>query len=365
MKKSFITFLCISTFSGSIAAQNKSISQRTKQHPKNIILLIGDGMGTSQIYAGLTANKGTLNLERCKSIGFHKNQSADNYVTDSGAGATAFSIGKKTYNGAIGVDATKLAHTTILEMAVKNKLATGLVVSCSITHATPASFIAHQTSRGMVEEIANDFLKTSIDVFIGGGKNHFDHRKDGKNLLDSLREKGYQVQDTLPEITRIKSGKLAGFIAMEEPPKVSEGRGDQLLQSTQTALHILQQNKKGFFLMIEGSQIDWGAHANDGDYVIKEMLDFDKAIGAALDFAEKDGNTLVIITADHETGGLALTGGDMKTGNVEMKFITKSHTGTMIPVFAVGPQAETFSGIYENTDIFLKMKDAFGFAKMQ
>lgn len=113
--------------------------------------------------------------------------------------------------------------------------------------------------------------------------------------------------------------------------------------------------------MIEGSQIDWGGHANDGDYVISEMLDFDKAIGAVLDYAEKDGNTLVIITADHETGGLALTGGDMKTGKVEMKFITGGHTGVMIPVYAFGPGAEIFSGIYQNTEIFIKMKNAFGF----
>jgi alkaline phosphatase len=338
-------------------------TQKTKipDHPKNIVLMIGDGMGTSQIYAGLTANKGHLNLERCTFVGFHKNQSSDEYVTDSGAGATAFSIGKKTYNGAIGVDATRVAHPTILEIAEKHKLATGLVVSCSITHATPAAFIAHQPSRQMVEEIANDFLKTDIDVFIGGGRNHFTKRKDGRNLIDSLKARGYYVADTLPEIVKTRSGKLAGFIADVEPPKVSEGRGDQLAQSTKTALNILQQNKKGFFMMIEGSQIDWGGHANDAQYVINEMTDFDKAIGAVLDFAEKDGNTLVVITADHETGGMALVNGNMTTGNVEAKFITTGHTGVMVPVFSFGPGAEKFSGIYDNNTIFDKMMTAFQF----
>ncbi|MEJ0102959.1 MAG: alkaline phosphatase [Bacteroidota bacterium] len=330
-------------------------------HPKNIILMIGDGMGTAQIYAGLTANKGHLNLERCTYTGFHKNQSSNEYVTDSGAGATAFSIGQKTYNGAIGVDATKVAHPTILEIAEKNRLSTGLVVSCSITHATPAAFIAHQPSRAMVEEIAADFLKTDIDVFIGGGRKHFTQRKDGKNLVDSLKARHYQVADTLTDIVKISSGKLAGFIADVEPPKVSEGRGDQLLQSAKTALNILQKNKKGFFMMIEGSQIDWGGHANDTQYVINEMTDFDKAIGAVLDFAEKDGNTLVIITADHETGGMALINGDMTTGKVEAKFITNDHTGVMIPVFSYGPGAERFSGIYPNNTIFNKMMDAFQF----
>lgn len=356
MKFLVITLLSVVAVTVGLKSQTNTV-----KHPHNIILMIGDGMGTAQIYAGLTANKGSLNLEHCQFVGFHKNQSSDSYVTDSGAGATAFSIGEKTYNGAIGVDGTKVAHPTILEIASKHKLATGLVVSCSITHATPAAFIAHQPQRSMVEEIAHDFLSTDINVFIGGGKKHFTSRKDGKNLLDSLKVKGYQVVDSLPAITKIHSGKLAGFIADVEPPKVSEGRGDQLLQSTNTALNILQQNKKGFFMMIEGSQIDWGGHANDSDYVIKEMIDFDKAIGAVLDYAKKDGNTLVIITADHETGGLALTDGDMKTGRVEMKFITKDHTGVMIPVFTYGPGAEKFAGIYQNTEIFKKMKDAFGF----
>ncbi len=156
-------------------------------HPKNIILLIGDGMGTAQIYSGLIANKGHLNIERCKYIGFHKNQTAKEFVTDSGAGATAFAIGKKTYNGAVGVDATKVAYPSILEIANKNGLSTGLVTACNITDATPAAFIAHQPSRGMEDEIAADFLKTDFTLLIGGGKDNFNKRKDHKNLLDSLR----------------------------------------------------------------------------------------------------------------------------------------------------------------------------------
>jgi len=342
----------------------KGNTQNTKPaHPKNIILLIGDGMGTAQIYAGLTANKGHLNIERCKHIGFHKNQTALEFVTDSGAGATAFAIGKKSYNGAVGVDATKVAYPTILEIAAKNNLSTGLVAACDITDATPAAFIAHQPSRGMADEIAQDFLNTDFTLFIGGGKDHFAKRKDHKNLVDSLRAKNYQVVDTLENIVKVKQGKLVGFIADQDPPKVSEGRAGQLLQSAQTALTILSQNKNGFFMMLEGSQIDWGGHTNDAQYVIDEMVDFDKAIGAVLDFAEKDGNTLVIITADHETGGMAITNGDMQTGMVEAKFITKGHTGVMIPVFAYGPGAEAFSGIYQNTDIFTKMLEAYQLSK--
>ncbi len=354
-KKLFFYCCLLPVFIAPLHAQEKKA--------KNIILMIGDGMGTAQIFAGLTANKGKLHLERFPYSGFHKSQSSDGYVTDSGAGATAFSIGKKTYNGAIGVDATRVAHPTILEMASQQKLATGMVVSCSVTHATPASFIAHQPARSMMEEIAADFLNTDIDVFIGGGKKYFSDRKDNRNLLDSLRKKDYRVLDTLPEIVKVSSGKLAGFIADGEPPSVANGRGDQLLQSTKTALNILQQNKNGFFLMVEGSQIDWGGHANDINYVTSEMIDFDNTIGAVLDFAEKDGNTLVVITGDHETGGLTLTGGNINEGRVEAKFTTGGHTAVMIPVFAYGPGAESFGGIYENTAIFDKMIDSFNFGR--
>lgn len=332
-----------------------------KDHPKNIILMIGDGMGVAQIYAGLTANKGKLNLERCTSIGFHKNQSSDSYVTDSAAGATAFACGQKTYNGAIGVDVNHTPLPTILELAEQHGLATGLVATCSITHATPACFISHQASRSLDENIALDFLKTDIDVFIGGGRNFFTKRADGKNLLDSLKQNDYQIANSIDEVQQITKGKLAAFLADEQQPKFSEGRGDQLVKSTLTALQLLHTNKKGMFIMIEGSQIDWGGHAKDTQYIIDEMIDFDNAIGKVLDFAQKDGNTLVIITADHETGGFTLNGGDMKTGKVEGKFTTGHHTGVMIPVFAFGPGAEQFSGMYENTAIFDKMVSAFRF----
>ncbi len=347
-------FLCLII---SVGQSQKSKSKK----PKNIILMIGDGMGAAQIYAGLTANKGKLNLERCTHSGFHKNQSADNYITDSAAGATAFACGQKTYNGAIGVDVNHQPIASILEIAERNGLATGMVVTCSSTHATPASFIAHQASRSLDEDIALDFMKTDIDVFIGGGRKFFEKRKDGKNLIDSLKAKHYQVAHSIAEVQSIKTGKLAAFLAEEQQAKFSEGRGDELVKSTEVALHLLQQNKKGMFLMIEGSQIDWGGHANDTQYIMNEMVDFDNTIGKVLDFAEKDGNTLVIITADHETGGFSLVGGDMKAGTVEGKFTTTHHTGVMIPVFAFGQGAEQFSGIYENTAIFDKMMQSFQF----
>lgn len=327
--------------------------------------MIGDGMGTAQIYAGLVASKDNLNLERFRYTGFCRTNSSDNFITDSAAGATAFSTGHKTYNGAIGVDSTGKPLETILETASKRGLATGLVATCSITHATPASFIAHQASRSQDEDIAADFLKTNIDLFIGGGRKFFEDREDGKNLVDELTKKGYQVTDSTVDLGKLNGKKVAAFVADVHPPKMSEGRGDMLPKATDAAIRLLSQNKKGFFLMVEGSQIDWGGHANDSQYIIDEMLDFDRAIGSALDFAEKDGETLVIITADHETGGYALTGGDLQTGEVEAKFVWGNHTGIMVPVFAYGPGAEAFMGIYHNTAIYTKMMKAFGLVVRQ
>ncbi|REA60835.1 alkaline phosphatase [Dyadobacter luteus] len=350
--------LSVSLIAAGLSVFAQSPGKGKQKQPKNVIFMVGDGMGVSQIYAGMVANKNTLNLERAHFIGFHKNQSADSFITDSAAGATAFSIGKKAKNGAIGVDADDKPHRTILEIAEDKGLATGLVATCSITHATPGAFIGHQPKRAMTQEIARDFLATDVDVFIGGGRADFNQRKDGANLIDSLKVRGYQIANSIAEVEKVKSGKLAGFLADKEQPRFSKGRGDELSKSSKTALEILKQNKKGFFLVVEGSQIDWGGHANDTDYIVEEMKDFDKVIGEVFDFAAKDGETLVIITADHETGGFSINGGSTETGEVKGAYTTGGHTGVMIPVLAFGPGAEAFSGFYENTAIFDKMMNA-------
>lgn len=329
----------------------KTFPQNFKsQSPKNVILLIGDGMSATQIFAGLTANGGHLFLDNFKHVGFSKTQSANKYVTDSGAGGTAIATGKKANNSAVGVDSENQPVPSIIEIAKRNGLATGIVVTTDITDATPADFIAHVPSRDMSDEIADAFTKSNIDVFIGAGKNHFTDRKDGRNLLTELTSKGYQVCDTITEIEKIKEGKIAGLLTEQRVGK----RGDQLARTTNVALNILKQNLKGFFLMVEGSKIDDGGHDNNIQYVVEEMLDFDKTVGKALEFASQNGETLVVVTADHETGGLTLVDGDMKTGTVKARFSTGGHTGVMVPVFAYGPGAELFSGINENTSFFDK-----------
>jgi len=321
-----------------------------RKKPKNIILLIGDGMSIPQIYAGMTANKGNLYLNNFKHIGFSRTYSANRYVTDSGAGGTAIATGHKTKNSAIGVDSANIPVPSILEIAQSNGLATGIVVTTNILDATPAAFVAHVPNRNMMADIAVDFTETGPDVFIGGGIEYFRNRKDGRNLISELSSKGYHVCDTITELLKIRSGKLAGFLTENRVSK----RGDQLPLTTEVALDILDDHKKGFLLVAEGSEIDGGGHSNDIAYTVEEMLDFDRAVGKALEFAEKDGKTLVVVTADHETGGLTLVDGDLKTGKITGRFSTSGHTGLMVPVFAYGPGAEEFDGIDENTSFFNK-----------
>ena len=347
-----LLFLALSCTSRMTSSQ---VEAETPAVPKNVILMIGDGMGLTQITAGMIANNNFLNLERCAFTGLAKTSSSDKLITDSAAGATALASGIKTYNGAIGVDDNKTSVPTLLEIAAENNLSTGVIASSSITHATPASFYAHQPSRNMYEEIAADLVASDVDIFMGGGRINFNQREDKRDLMEELTSKGFSIYHDLAEVKEDNTGKIGVFIADNQPVAYTEGRGDFLPQATERTLNFLQNDKDGFFLIVEGAQIDWRGHGNESDGIIAEMIDFDNAIGKALDFAEKDGETLVIITADHETGGYAITGGDKETGKVEGSFSTGGHTAVMVPVFAHGPGAEAFTGIYENNEVFHKV----------
>ena len=191
------------------------------------------------------------------------------------------------------------------------------------------------------------YVAISLDGFIA--------RKDGRNLINELREKGYTFENDLNKIKGIKNGKLAALTAQIHNPRMAD-RGDMLPASTQTAINILSKNDQGFFLMVEGSQIDWGGHAASTIYIVEDMLDFDQAIGKALEFAAKDGETLVVVTSDHETGGMAITGGIVNDGIVKAGYPTAGHTAVMVPIFAYGPGADQFIGIMKNTDVHDHMK---------
>jgi alkaline phosphatase len=329
------------------------------EKPKNVIFLIGDGMGLPQITGAMYMNNNQTVFERFKNIGFHKSHSSDNLVTDSAAGATAFASGVKTYNGALGVDAQKKSVPTLLEMAEHKNMATGMVVTSSITHATPAAFISHVTGREKIEDIALSFLNTPIDIFIGGGRDAFTNRADGRDLVSELKAKDYIITDIgrtpIADLDIDTKKNIGYFTANDEPLRVTEGRDYEVPASVKAIDFLDHRSDSGFFLMIEGSQIDWGGHDNNAEYVVSELHEFEKVVAAALDFAEKDKSTLVIVTADHETGGFAVNPGS-RLNHIEVAFTTKSHTALMIPVFAAGPGSELFRGIYENTEIFYKIK---------
>ncbi|WP_201741474.1 alkaline phosphatase [Sinomicrobium soli] len=341
------------------------INQNGKR-PKNVILMIGDGMGVTQVSSGIYRNK-SLHVERIANIGFSKTSSSSELITDSAAGATAFSIGEKTYNGAIGVDKDGKPKETLLELLGNDGYATGLIATCAITHATPASFFAHQLKRSMENEIAADMVNAPVNLFIGGGKKYFENRVDSKkkpfdnrNIIRELEDKGFSFIDDLDAL-KTTAGKVGYFIADDQPESILKGRDDILPRSIAPSVrHLQKESDKGFFLMVEGSQIDWGGHANDAEYIITEMIDFDQAIGKALDFAEEDGNTLIVITADHETGGYSLPAREGNYNELDGKFTTGGHTGVMVPVFAYGPGSEAFRGIYDNHQIYHKIRQVLG-----
>ncbi len=328
---------------------------KQNNEPKNIILFIGDGMGVAQTFAGMTANHGKLNLEYLKYIGFSKTQSFNEYVTDSGAGATAIASGVNTYYEAIGVNSDTVKVPSILELAEEKGLSTGLVTTCDITDATPAAFVAHHKSRYMLDEVAMDYLNSDVDFVIGGGSHHFTKQSNGQSLILLLKENGYNVFPDEDQLSTTKGRKIFALLGDNDLPRAKE-RNNYLTIATRAALNRLEQNDKGFFLMIEGSQIDHGGHLNDTGFIVEEMLDLDKAIGAALEFAVNNGETLIICTADHETGGMALEFGNIETGQIRADYTSDDHTGVMVPVYSIGPGAEEFIGIYENTALFHKMK---------
>ena len=316
--------------------------------------MIGDGMGLSQISSGMYANDNSTALEQFDYIGLSKTASFDKLITDSAASGTAMATGIKTNNKVLGISPDNINQKSILEICKEKGYKTALIATSSIVHATPASFYAKENSRYNYENIALQLRNDNIDIIVGGGSKYFTTRKDKRNLINEMS--GYEFVKSVDELEKSISTKIGYFTYFGEPPSILNGRLANLDLITRTVLNKLSLNKSPFIIVIEGSQIDWGGHDNDSKMVISEFIDFDSAIKEALEFAKNDGNTLVVVTADHETGGMSLNGGEIN--NVNIKFNTKSHTGTMVPVFSFGPSSETFRGIYENTQIFYKLRES-------
>ena len=321
--------------------------------PTNVILIVGDGMGVAQVYSSVVAQRGNNSaFLRFPYSGFSRTYSRNKYRTDSAAGGTALTTGHKVDNQHVNWGADSARYHTIFDDAKRQGMSTGFVVTSSVLDATPASTYGHVPYRKMFDTLSLQMAQCQHNVMIGGGRKYFlkENRKDGLSPLDTLAKRGYTVVNTLDSMTRFGGEKLVALL-YEGDPLTAPARGNVLTQSAKKAIAMLSRNPKGFALMIEGSQIDWACHNNDTAYLRAEMADFEEMLHAVLDYAQADGNTLVIVTADHETGGVTLPSGDIEKGENEVKFLWGSHTGCMVPVFAMGPCAHYFSGIQENTDI--------------
>lgn len=329
--------------------------------PKNIIIIIGDGMGLNQVTSEIIFNRKDTPFKRFVDVGMSVTCAADALITDSAAGGTAISTGHKTYNGAIAVDTLKQPLETIFEYAVnKKKKAAGLVSTAPITDATPAVFFAHAESRKMHLDIAQQLVNAPLQVVIGGGRKYFlpqgegGVRTDGRNLIQSLTDKGYIYSSEYIKDGFKPNQKLWMLLDTSAITKTGT-RPYNLGDLAMTAIGQLKQNKNGFVLMVESTHTDYAGHNNDGPHLKSEMVEVADLIHRVLDFIEKDGNTLLVVTADHETGGMSLVHPDDKTQPIAYKFTTKGHSAGMVGVWAKGPGSELFRGVYENNEIGKKL----------
>ncbi len=313
---------------------------------QNVILLIGDGNGLTQISSSVLASGGQLTLTQLKSIGFLKTQSADDFTTDSAAAGTALATGKKTNNRAIGLDASGQPLENITELLSEHDYETGCITTDKITGATPAAFYAHTNDRSEVEQIAADLVKSKLSLFVGGGATDFPNPQ----MLS-----GFSMLSSLDALGQNRDARVGHFLADKEVPGVLEGRVNALAEAVTNGLEFLYAKARPFFLVVEGAQIDSYSHLNKVAGIVSEGIDFDRAVTEAVKFADKTGNTLVIVTADHETSGFSIPQGNMDKQMIEGDFTTDDHTGVMVPIFAYGPHSQEFQGVYENSEVFGKI----------
>ena len=357
-----ITALFLSTFLF-LGVMNSCGQKEESQKPAkamNVIYMIGDGMALPQVYAAMLASGEEMTFTQFPYIGVVDTHSASNDITDSAAGGTALASDHKTKNGMVGMSPDTIPVKTVLEALKEQGKETGIVVSCYVTHATPATFYAKVPKRSYYEDIAMQLAETdNVNLIIGGGRKHFNQRKDSLNLIERMEnELGWKVYDTLADID-VTCKKYAVLANNDHMPKAAE-RGDFLPRAVKTALKTLDCAENGFFLMVEGSQIDFACHGNDSTWMMDEMMDFDYAVNVALDYDKEHDNTLVVVTADHETGGLTLPDPKGKYTNVVFDYSTGSHTCLPVLVYAYGPGAEQFTGWMQNDELKAKIMNACG-----
>lgn len=387
-----------------VNASEHQITKTGAQNPKNIVLISADGMGVCQWQAGMVAAKGKMNLSRMQSAGLLTTNPLDVFCGDAPSHSTALATGVNSHKGAVSVDLDNKPLKTITELVKEKGLAMGIVSANSLVEGSIVPFVGHAQNRMAVEALTAGYVDTTIDVFIGAGSDYFTksiqggfgpgpgagggqggsgaaaggqrpaggqggpgvggvvqmgERTDKRNLINELKAKGYQVCNSIDEIKQVKGGKLAGFTGAQSNPNIQEGRGDMFPASVETALNVLNSGSKGFFLMVGDMYVDRASHNGRLELLCDETKDLDRAIGKALDFAERDGQTLVLVVGSPEASGMSIVGGNMAEGTVEAKWSMPgmaNHSGTQVPMFAYGPGAEQFMGVMENTEVFTVMK---------
>ncbi len=380
-----------------VNASEHQITKTGAQNPKNIVLISADGMGVCQWQAGMVAAKGKMNLSRMQSAGLLTTNPLDVFCGDAPSHSTALATGVNSHKGAVSVDMDNKPLKTITELVKEKGLAMGIVSANSLVEGSIVPFVGHAQNRMAVEALTAGYVDTNIDVFIGAGSDYFTksiqggfgpgpgagggqggqrpaggqggpgaggamqmgERSDKRNLINELKAKGYQVCNSIDEIKQVKGGKLAGFTGAQSNPNIQEGRGDMFPASVETALNVLKSGSKGFFLMVGDMYVDRASHNGRLELLCDETKDLDRAIGKALDFAERDGQTLVLVVGSPEASGMSIVGGNMAEGTVEAKWSMPgmaNHSGTQVPMFAYGPGAEQFMGVMENIEVFTIVK---------
>lgn len=319
---------------------------------KKIILMIGDGTGLAQISLGMLSNQGELNLSQLKHLGLLKTQASDDFTTDSAAGATALATGQKTNNRMIAMSPKGDAMRTLPELVAAQGFRSGIVTTDAITGATPASFYAHHPERGDALAIANWLPNSPLSLLAGGGKGLVEFTP---SIREEMKAQGFTFFQNMKELKNTSAERVA--LLRTDTPSIKAGRGDWFPQMAQAAAQFLNEADSPFFLLLEGAQIDWGGHAQDGQMTLEELLDFDRVVGDMIQFVDQNPGTLLLVTADHETGGLTIPRGDLTQKTLEVSFYSEDHTAIPVPLFAYGTHADAFLGIYENTDVFHRILD--------
>lgn len=318
---------------------------------RNVILMIGDGMGLEQTSCAWVLNHGHLNLDRFPYVGLSRTWCTDGLVTDSGAGGTALAAGVKTALGHVGTAANGSDLPSILVRARELGKKTGVAVTCHFADATPCDFCCHNTYRYNQDDLIADYLDCGVDYLAGGGLDWFTvKRTDGRDISREMAAAGYNLALTEEELLSAEL-PLLGLLAPDNLPVAAE-RGDLFRHMTARALELLsrESGERGFVLMLEGSCIDDHLHGNDIAKAMEEILDFDRTVGDVLEWAAADGHTLVVVAADHATGCLTLQDGDLDKGQIGVHFAGESHNGIAVPIYAWGPGSAAFAGIRENDE---------------